>query len=139
MMALEENGDGAKLMERITSLVANLSDEKKQMLLETLIEWQQKEQRNDSRLTCMIAVDYATQKRAYRDFMQDLSKGGVYIETREPLNIGEALSLTFTMPKSGSHFKIGGKIVRWDEKGVGVEFDTKLSQYQEEIIKDAIK
>ena len=138
-MTTEGNGDGARLMERITSLVANLSDEKKQMLLETLIEWQQKEQRSDSRIACLIAVDYATEKRAYRDFMQDLSKGGVFIETREPLNIGEALSLTFTMPKTGSNFKISGKIVRSDDKGVGVEFDTKLSHYQEEIIKGAIK
>lgn len=138
-MTSEGNGDGARLMERITSLVANLSDEKKQMLLDTLIEWQQKEQRSDSRITCLIAVDYATQNRAYRDFMQDLSKGGVFIETREPLHIGETLSLTFTMPKSGNHFKIAGKIVRSDDKGVGVEFDTKLTQYQEEIIKGAIK
>jgi Tfp pilus assembly protein PilZ len=129
----------ANLMERITDLIAGLSDEKKQMLLETLIEWQQKDQRSDHRITCLIAVDYATQKRAYQDFMQDLSKGGVFIETREPLNIGEALSLTFSVPKSDSHFKIAGKIVRSDEKGVGVEFDTKLSQHEEEVIKGAMR
>ena len=138
-MTSVENVDGARLTERIISLVNNLSDEKKQMLLDTLIEWQQKEQRNDDRITCLIAVDYATQKRAYRDFMQDLSKGGVFIETREPLHIGEKLSLTFTIPKTGNHFKIFGQIIRSDEKGIGVEFDKKLSEYQEQIIKGGIK
>lgn len=138
-MTAERNGDGARLMERITSLVANLSDDKKQMLLETLVEWQQKEQRSDSRMACLIAVDYATEKRAYRDFMQDLSKGGVFIETRAPLHVGDTLSLTFSLPKSNSNFKITGKIVRSDDKGVGVEFEKKLSHYQEEIIKGSIK
>ena len=138
-MTSEGNGDGDRLTERIIRLVANLSDEKKQMLLETLIEWQQKEQRSDSRIPCMIAVDYATEKRAYRDFMQDLSKGGVFIETRESLHIGDNLSLTFSMPKSGSNFKMTGQIVRSDDMGIGVEFDTKLSLYQEEIIKGSIK
>jgi Tfp pilus assembly protein PilZ len=71
--------------------------------------------------------------------MQDLSKGGVYIETREPLKVGEMVSLTFTVPNSSNHFKMAGRVVRFDDKGVGVEFDTKLSQYQEQIIKNAIK
>ena len=134
-----ENADSKGLTERITNLVANLSDEKKRMLLDTLIEWQQKEQRTDSRISCLLAVDFATQERAYRDFMQDLSKGGVFIETREPLNIGETISLTFTTPNPQSHFKMSGKIVRSDNKGVGVEFNTKLSIYQEQIIKNAVK
>ena len=138
-MSTHSGADNAELTQRVMNLVANLSAEKKQILLEILIEWQQKEQRSDSRVACLIAVDYATQKRAYRDFMQDLSKGGVFIETREPLNTGETISLTFTIPNSQNHFKMAGKIVRTDDKGVGVEFDTKLSQYQERIIKDAIR
>lgn len=138
-MISEEKADSANLMKRITDLIATLSNEKKRMLLETLIEWQQKDQRSDHRITCLIAVDYATQKRAYQDFMQDLSKGGVFIETREPLNIGEAISLTFSVPQSDNHFKIAGKIVRSDDRGVGVEFNTKLSRDQEAVIKGAIR
>lgn len=130
--------DGRTLNEKIVNLVKNLSDEKKQLLVDLLIEWQQKEQRSDSRIPCLIAVDYAFKKRAYRDFMQDLSKGGVFIETREPLNTGESITLTFAMPNEKVHFKIAGKIVRSENGGIGVQFDTKLSHYQEEIIKNAI-
>ncbi len=123
------------ISERIHRLVGNLTDEKKELLLEMLLEWQQKEQRDDPRIPCLIAVDYSACNRLYHDFIQDLSRGGVFIETREPLEIGETMALTFTMPGSQNHFKMRGKIVRMGEGGLGVQFNTKLSPYQEEIIK----
>ena len=128
-----------QLNKRIIHLVNNLSHEKKQLLLDLLIEWQQKEQRDDARIPCLIAVDYSTQKRVYHDFIQDLSKGGVFIETREPFRMGETISLTFSMPNSQKHFKMTGKIVRSADGGVGVQFNTKLTQYQEEIIKTSVE
>lgn len=135
----ETNGSGMGIVERIRHLVDNLTDEKKQLLLDLLLEWQQNERRDDSRIPCLIAVDYADQKRVYHDFIQDLSKGGVFIETREPLKINEAIALTFSMPTSQSHFKVAGKIVRVAEEGIGVQFESKLSRYQEEIIKTLVE
>ncbi len=134
----KDNGHGLGLDERMLNLIHNLSNEKKQQLLDLLIEWQKKEQRGHSRIPCLIAVDYTTTQRVYRDFIHDLSKGGVFIETREPFQIGEIISLTFSLPNSQSHFKIAGKIIRSEEGGIAVQFDTKLSKYQEEIIKKSI-
>jgi uncharacterized protein (TIGR02266 family) len=127
--------NGFGLNQRIQNLVENLSEEKKELLLDLLVEWQQNEQRGDPRIPCLIAVDYSTPKRAYRDFIHDLSKSGLFIETREPLKVGESISLTFTMPGSTNHFKISGEIVRADRNGIGIRFNTKLSRYQEEIIR----
>jgi uncharacterized protein (TIGR02266 family) len=135
-MKTKSNGPvGFGLNQRIQSLVENLSEEKKELLLDLLVEWQQNEQRGDPRIPCLIAVDYSTPKRAYRDFIHDLSKSGLFIETREPLKIGESIALTFTMPGSADHFKMTGEIVRADRNGIGVRFNTKLSRYQEEIIR----
>jgi Tfp pilus assembly protein PilZ len=131
----KSNAKGLDVNDRIRSLVENLPDEKKQVLVDLLLEWQQKEQRADERIPCLIPVDYADQKRIYRDFIQDMSKGGVFIETREPFRIGGTISLTFTLPPSQSHFKIAGKIVRAENPGIAVQFETKLSRYQEEIIR----
>ncbi len=134
------NSDSHKpgLTERLTSLINNLSDEKKEQLLELLLEWQRREQRQDERIPCLIAVDYSTSERFYRDFIQDLSNGGVFIETREPLEVGQSLSLTFSIPKTQSNFKITGKIVRTEAHGIAVKFDKKLSGYQKQIIQSAI-
>lgn len=131
-------GHGMGLEERIANLVRNLSEEKKQQLLDVLIEWQQNEQRDDERMSCLISVDYATNKRAYKDFIQDLSKGGVFIETRAAFAIGEVLSMTFNMPNTQFHFKVTGKIVRVDPVGIGIRLNHKLSSYQEDMIKKTV-
>jgi hypothetical protein len=123
-----------RLTDRIMRLVENLSDEKKNSLLELLIEWQQKENRHHPRISCNFPVDYADQKRVYHDFIQDLSKGGLFIETREPLNIGQTVALTFSLPKSNTHFKMAGRIVRSETGGFAIQFDTQLSNYQAEAI-----
>lgn len=128
-----------QLNESIANLIQNLSDEKKRLLYELLIEWQQAEHRDDARIPCLIAVDFSTKTRAYRDFIQDLSRGGVFIETREPIQDGESISMTFSMPKSQTNFKFSGKVIHSENDGIGIQFDTKLSRYQEEIIKDSVK
>ena len=133
-----DHSNGMDIGDRVKSLVDNLSEERKKQLLDLLLEWQQKEQRDDERMPCLIAVDYSDQKRVYHDFIQDLSKGGVFIETREPLAIGEQISMTFAMPASQNHFKVSGRIVRVAKEGIGIRFDNKLSKYQEEIIRKLI-
>ena len=55
---------GLTIDQRIINLIKNLSYEKKQLLLDMIIEWQQKEQRDDPRIPCLIAVDYSTPKKA---------------------------------------------------------------------------
>ena len=72
---------------------------------------------------------------AYREFAQDLSKGGVFIETREPLKVGEKIAMAFSLQDTQSHFKFAGTIVRVEKHGVAIQFDSKLSKYQEEIIR----
>ena len=52
--------------------------------------------------------------------------------------MGETISLTFSMPNSQKHFKMTGKIGGSAHGGVGVQFNTKLTQYQEEIIKISV-
>ncbi len=67
-------------------------------------------------------VDYATQNSFHKDFLKDLSVGGVFIETHFPFSVGQDISLTFTLLKAQKQIKIGGKIVRLSENGIGVKF-----------------
>jgi hypothetical protein len=132
---MDNQGTQQNLTDRLIGLIHNISEEKKAQLLELLLEWQKKEQRGDDRVPCLIPVDFSTQDRVYRDFIQNFSNGGVFIETRENLAPGQPVSLTFSAPNSQNHFKIVGTILRSEDKGVAVKFDKKLSPYQEEIIK----
>jgi hypothetical protein len=130
-----DQGTTDNLTDRLIGLIHNISEEKKAQLLQLLLEWQKKEQRGDERVPCLIPVDFSTQDRVYRDFIQNFSNGGVFIETRENLDPGQPVSLTFSAPNSQHHFKIVGTILRSEEKGVAVQFEKKLSRYQEEIIR----
>jgi Tfp pilus assembly protein PilZ len=50
----------------------------------------------------------------------------MFIETREPLSIGQYVTLTFKLPNSVEHIKVNGEIVRVSSKGLGVKFRKKL-------------
>ncbi len=128
-----------RVEDQLTDLIKTISDKKKKHLLDLLNEWQKEEKRGDERIPCLISVDYSTKDRVYRDFIQDLSNGGVFIESIDAFSLGQEVAMTFSLPNSQSHFKIAGEVVRNEKKGIGVKFTKKLSQYQEQIIKRSIE
>lgn len=82
------------------------------------------ESRRDCRKPYFIPVDYATTDRLYQEFIFNISAGGVYIETRQPLPVGQKISLTFALPNQPIHIKTTGGVVRTDTKGIGIAFLT---------------
>ena len=74
------------------------------------------------RKACNIPINYATQDRIYSDNIADISKSGLLIETKRPLNVGEEIVLSFNMQGYDRAFKIKGNIVRSNQQGIGVEF-----------------
>lgn len=69
-----------------------------------------------------MAVDYSTQGHVYKDFIQDISSGGVFIQTHMPFTVGQEVSLTFPLPSFQKHVKVIGEVVRSTPQGVGVKF-----------------
>ena len=86
-----------------------------------------KERRKHHREACLIDVDYASNDRAYRDFIQNISDGGVFIATGRSFSVGQEVSLAFTTPHDRRHVKTRGKVVRSTLKGIGVKCNTRLS------------
>jgi len=80
------------------------------------------ERRKHARKPFFMVVDYATKGRTYKDFIQNISSGGVFIETRMPLYAGQKLAMSFPLPNCKKHVKITGKIVRTNVQGIGVKF-----------------
>jgi hypothetical protein len=69
-----------------------------------------------------MVVDYATRDRTYKDFILNISIGGVFIETRTFLGSGQKVAMSFPLPNCKKHVKITGEIVRTSLHGVGVKF-----------------
>ena len=130
--------DDNRLTDRLIQAVRKLSPQRKKMLEELLNEWEHLDYREDSRIPCFLPVDYSTADRVYQDFINNLSNGGVFIETAATLNAGQPISLIFTVPSLQKTFKVSGTIVRSERDGIGVRFSKKLTPYQKELIHSAI-
>ena len=127
-----------QLTERLIKAVTRLNFNRKQMLDTLLKEWARLDFREDSRIHCFLPVDYSTPQRVYQDFINNLSSGGVFIETAAPLQVGQSISLAFSVPPLNKTFKVTGSIIRTDQDGIGVRFTKKLTVYQKELIQRAI-
>lgn len=130
--------DENKLTDRLIQAVTKLSPQRKKMLEELLKEWERLDYREDSRIPCFLPVDYSAADRVYQDFINNLSNGGVFIETAAPLRANQSISLIFSVPSLQKSFKISGTIVRTEQDGIGVKFSKKLTPYQKELIHSAI-
>lgn len=84
------------------------------------------ERRKHPRERAFILMDCLGNKCAFTDFIQNISAGGLFIETQIPLVIGQELSMTFSLPNAEDPTKITGEIVRVDSKGIGVKFEDLL-------------
>ncbi len=77
-----------------------------------------------------IKVDYRTAGSFITDYTENISKGGVFIKTSLPLEIGERVRLRLQLPDGDAPFALDG-IVKWvstlrdresHPPGMGIEF-----------------
>ena len=85
-----------------------------------------------------MSVDYVVDDVYYRDFIQDLSAGGVFIRARQTFAPGQQILMTFMSPDQLKPFKIQGEIVYNLDHGIGVRFE-KQSQVQAEALNALIE
>ena len=113
------------ITDRLISLVMEFSKEQQEALLEELESKLSKERRHNTRKPFMTVVDFASQDRVYREFVQDISGTGVYIQTSGSFSVGQDIVLTFSCPDSQKHVKITGRIARVADSGIGVQFNIR--------------
>ena len=122
---LNESGGTAPL-----ELIANMYKEDPEIGLKEMEEWLFEGKREHYRKPFFTVVDFTTRGHAFKDFIKNISPGGVFIETSIPFSVGQELSLTFALPNCQKHIKITGEVVRITPQGIGVKFGM-LKQQQE--------
>jgi Tfp pilus assembly protein PilZ len=123
----------AQLLERIK----NMSLDQQSQLLKELDKREKRESRQNHRKNFFMTVDYNVEDQYVRDFIEDMSNGGVFIKTSQTFSVGQKILMTFMSPDHLKPFKIGGEIVHFQKEGFGVKFKTE-SQVQEEAIKNLV-
>jgi type IV pilus assembly protein PilZ len=88
------------------------------------------DKRGSERLPVDVKVDYRTVGSFITDYTKDLSKGGIFIKTSLPLEVGTRVRLRLTLPDGDAPFALDG-VVKWvstlrerdkHPAGMGVEF-----------------
>lgn len=97
-----------------------------------------KDLRQHPRFECLIAVDFDLSDWSYKSFVRDLSLGGAYIETDQPISIGQEVFITVNTKNPKACCTIAGKVCRRDERGAGIKFE-ELSLFQRNVIKSITK
>lgn len=87
--------------------------------------------RQGSRKTCVIRVDFSTEGHSAQELISDISIGGAFIRTDQPLVMGQQVALSFAIPNFEKSFDISGQVVRCDDQGIGVKFDSLTDKQQE--------
>ena len=136
MADIDNKGDKSGVVARLHEYIKKMSREDQLALLVELEARLFTKKRKHERKPFLSTLDYSTESGFYRDYVKDISMEGVFIETRTPFSVGEALSMTFLLPEHKKKIKMKGEIVRIDEKGIGVQF--KISQVQKEIMKSFV-
>jgi len=120
----------AEVLERLLELINNMPDAAKRSLLEDLekrLPYNFEERRKHPRKTTFIGVECYGNICQTTDIIQNLSVGGLHIETQLPFSVGDELLMTFSPAGTKEPIKVTGKIVRTDSNGIGVEFDEPLT------------
>jgi len=70
------------------------------------------EDRQFRRFPIKVEVDYATEHNFFTGFTENLSSGGLFVATHIPAELGDVLSLTFTVPGLDENITAVGR-VQW--------------------------
>ncbi len=114
----------------IFEIIDDMSFSEMRQLLKDLEKWQKSknEKRKYSRRSTLVDITYSSdQRRIFEDFVRNMSAGGLFIETNLITELGQKLTMTFSHPDSGDPIKVVGKVIRVDSGGIGVKFNTLLS------------
>jgi hypothetical protein len=79
-------------------------------------------ERNNARKSYINTIEFETKGRKCKGVSQDISSGGMFIETVESVAVGNTIILNIPYTDNRQRIRVPAEIVRKDSNGIGVEF-----------------
>jgi len=117
--------DETNTRERLIAIIEEMSEEERRILLDRLEKQPLNERRKYPRKRYLADVRYVGGDRIYKDFIRNISLGGLLIETtekRDDLSLGQEVTLSVPFPREKQFTRIIGEIVRISAQEIGIEF-----------------
>ncbi|UCD32720.1 MAG: PilZ domain-containing protein [Desulfobacterales bacterium] len=112
---------------RLIRMIMEMSDSERKELLNKWEQYRRPEMRKYPRKPAFIPVDCSSFEACFTDFIQDISSGGVFIQTDGNFFVSQQITLTFTIPKAKEDITVSGEVVRVGTQGIGVKFNEPLT------------
>ena len=81
------------------------------------------ERRKHPRADIVFQVDYRTPEALFNEFAENLSEGGLFIKTENPLEVGTEIIIEFFLPILDEPIRVKGR-VEWHTNLEGIEKET---------------
>ena len=100
-----------------------------------------KEKREFPRAEYVFRVDYSTPEALFNEFAENISEGGLFIKTANPLEVGTEITIEFLLPLLEEPIRVKGRVewntnmpgVRKASPGMGVSFQGLSKEDKEKI------
>jgi Tfp pilus assembly protein PilZ len=122
---------------RLFDLILKMNHAQRVMLLKKAEELSSNEKRKSKRKSCRIPVRYAAHDRIFSNYITNVSKNGIFIETKKPLFAIKDILLDFKLERLNESLKIKGEVAHATRSGIGVEFkdvNSKLADMIEKAV-----
>jgi hypothetical protein len=126
-----------KLQDEIINRVCNLSEDQQRQLLNILKTWQTGKQRAYQRLKIQSDVNVLIDDKVIKTNTLDISASGIYIDASGAIDTDKSVRVVFSIPGRDKPYKLDGTVVRVDENGMAIKFES-VTPYFKEILDSAI-
>ncbi len=69
------------------------------------------DRRNDARHAIILRVEYKRMNTFFADYAKNISKGGTFIRTTKPLDIGTEFVFVLSIPGQAEHLQLRGEVM----------------------------
>ena len=105
-------GYGAKFMRS--------SDEQRKDLINGIITRKHRRKKSSKH------INYTTNNRFYTGLIKDISKSGIFIQTKDSLPCGEIIMLSIPFSNKNKNTIVNGEVIRLNQEGFGVKFKSMV-------------
>lgn len=128
MSSSDTQSNRSSVAARLIELITDMSDGEQRNLLEKLEEGRIAEKRAHPRKRYIASVDYVTPEGLQRGALQNISVGGLLLQTDEinTFSFGQKIRLRIPHPNRQKYIQTTGQVVRIDSQGIGVTFTRRF-------------
>ncbi len=113
------------ITENLIKIIQQMPKKDRYKLYQVLEKRYPIEKRKNNRVKLNTHAGYTSLECFGMDSIQDISVGGVFLQTMAPLAVGRPITMTIPSTDGRHTIKVHGEVVRVTDNGVGIKFTQK--------------